>query len=359
MTRRRVGQCLLLACATWLAAVPLPRGMVERVYSVGWYPHIQTVLTGWSDLVPWALLDVWLLVGSVAGTWAVWRVFRAQPGRPASRIRTAVRIGWGSAVAAAALFLVFLLCWGFNYQRQPLEQRLAFDDSRVTGPKVLALAERATEALNAYYRDAYATPWPDWKALPHVMTPAFHQATAIIDLRWNPVAGQPKPTVLAPYFRWAGIAGLTNPFGLEVLPSPDALPFERPGVMAHEWAHLAGFAHEAEAGLVGWLTCMHANPQAAYSGWFSVWPSLVAAVPATDRTRLLEQLSEGPRADWQAVIERNTHAIGAVRTIAWRGYDAYLRSQRVQEGVASYGGVVRLLAGADPAIVDSLPLPSR
>lgn len=355
MTRRRAGECLIVASAALLAVVPLPRDMVEHVYSAGWYPHIQTVLTGWSDLLPWALLDVWLLVGVVAGVLAVRKVFRGGAARGQSRGWAVISVAWGCALTASVLFLVFLLCWGLNYQRQPLERRLGFDDSRVTTAQVVALAERATAALNAYYGDAYATPWSDWNGVPDALAPAFHQAASRLHLTWEPIAGRPKRTLLAPYFRWAGIAGLTNPFGLEVLPSEDALPFERPAVMAHEWAHLAGFAHEAEAGFVGWLICVRASPQAAYSGWFSVWPSLVAAVPATDRARLLAQLADGPKADWRAVIERNAHTIAAVRTVAWRGYDAYLRSQRVQEGVASYAGVVRLLAGAEPSFIASTP----
>jgi hypothetical protein len=42
---------------------------------------------------------------------------------------------------------------------------------------------------------------------------------------------------------------------------PDLLPFEKPFVAAHEWAHLAGYADESEASFVGWLTCVRAAPR--------------------------------------------------------------------------------------------------
>ena len=35
---------------------------------------------------------------------------------------------------------------------------------------------------------------------------------------------------------------------------------ERPFVIAHEWAHLAGYADESEANFVAWLTCRRADP---------------------------------------------------------------------------------------------------
>jgi hypothetical protein len=164
---------------------------------------------------------------------------------------------------------------------------------------------------------------------------------------WTPRAGRPKWSLFGFYLRWAAIAGVTNPFGLEVLPNPDTLPFERHAVIAHEWAHLAGFAHEAEANAVGWMVCLGGDAQARYSGWLGLWPELVAAVPRGDRQRLRDQLGPGPRRDFQAIVDRT--AAGAIRPVtqmAWGGYDLFLKSQHVSEGVASYGGVVRLLAGS-------------
>ncbi len=65
---------------------------------------------------------------------------------------------------------------------------------------------------------------------------------------------------------------MINPFGLEAIANPDLLPFERPFVAAHEWAHLAGYADESEASFVGFLTCIRAAAPAAYSGWlFLYW----------------------------------------------------------------------------------------
>ena len=57
------------------------------------------------------------------------------------------------------------------------------------------------------------------------------------------------------YFRTGGIDGMTNPFGLEVLLNSRVLPVELPALVAHEYAHLAGFADEADASVVAWLAC--------------------------------------------------------------------------------------------------------
>ena len=64
------------------------------------------------------------------------------------------------------------------------------------------------------------------------------------------MTGRPKPTLLGGYFHKASIAGMTDPFFLETLLAPDLLDVERPFVIAHEWAHLAGYADESEANFV-------------------------------------------------------------------------------------------------------------
>jgi len=78
--------------------------------------------------------------------------------------------------------------------------------------------------------------------------------------------GRLKHSLLGPYFRWTGVDGMVNPFGLEVIANPDLLPFERPMTIAHEWGHLAGLANEGEANLAGWLTCMRGSIADQYSG---------------------------------------------------------------------------------------------
>ena len=58
-------------------------------------------------------------------------------------------------------------------------------------------------------------------------------------------------------------------------------------------------------------------------------------------------LADGPRADLRAIAARLREAVPAVRRSASRVYDRYLRANRVEAGIASYGLVVDLLLGTD------------
>src|SRR5262249_60078411 len=112
--------------------------------------------------------------------------------------------------------------------------------------------------------------------------------------------GRLKHSLLGPYFRWTGVDGMVNPFGLEVIANPDLLPYERPFVAAHEWAHLAGYADESEANFVGWLTCLRAREPEQYSGWLFLYWEIRGELPSADYRQLADRVSPGVRADLEA-----------------------------------------------------------
>ena len=316
---------------------------MERVYSTGAYPAWQWLATSASNLSGLAGLDV--LVVAVAG-WAIAHVVGAwRRWAPRRRGRVLAHLGLQFLLCAALLACWFMVSWGLNYRRTPLSARLQFDGARVTPARVRELADAAVGALNAAHGPAHAQPWPSDRALSARLAPAFSVALDALGLPKRIVPGRPKTTLLGPYFRAAGIAGFTNPFLLEVMMTPDALPFEQPGLLAHEWAHLAGLTNEAEAGFLGWVTCVRGDDQARYSGWLDVFPRLIAALPPAERKRLVSSLSEGVRADYRAIDERLRRVRPLVRDIAWSGYDQFLKANRVAEGVQSYDEVTRLMAG--------------
>ena len=157
-----------------------------------------------------------------------------------------------------------------------------------------------------------------------------------------------KPTLLRWVFRWEGVDAMTNPFGLDILRNPDLVPVERPFVAAHEWAHQAGFANEAEANFLGWLTCLHADTRAQYSGWLFLYWQIAAELPREARQALEAGLTPGVRADRDAIAGRlRTGLVPALQRVGWAAYDGYLRANGVSDGVESYGEVLTLILRTD------------
>jgi hypothetical protein len=261
--------------------------------------------------------------------------------------RTAARaVAARSIVWAAAAYLLFLAAWGLNYRRVRLTDALQFDPARVTPAAVRAAAVVAVDQLNALY-PSRAAEQPGAASPEVALLQAMQRALDDIGHDHRLVGGRPKRTLLDPYFRRAGVDGMTDPFFLETLVSTDLLPFERPFVVAHEWAHLAGIADEGEANFVGWLACLRAPAPARYSAWLFLYRELGQSLPPDARASVASALAPGPRADLRAIRDRIVaHVNPRVAAAGWSVYDSYLKANRVEAGAASYGEVVRLVLGA-------------
>jgi hypothetical protein len=329
----------LLIVAAGAAAIPLPETTVERLYANGAYPAVQPIVTTLTNAIPFAILDL-LILAAIA--WVIWRArVRARDVRIA-RMRRAFAFGADLVAFAALAYLSFLVLWGLNYRRLSADARFAVDVKSISEDRLRLASAHAGEAVNALHAPASASQMDERE----VLTSAFARALQRLPAHWQPVAGRPKRSLVARLFPLGGVDGMMNPWGLEVVLNPEVLPFERPFVLAHEWAHLAGHAAESDASFVAWLACLEGGRDLQYSGWLSIYLHLVRALPPADRVTALERLAPGPRRDLESIRRRLEHAQPLVQGAAWRAYDQYLRANRVESGIANYDAVTRLVLGS-------------
>jgi hypothetical protein len=334
------------ACALFL--VPLPASLVEAGYSRYLFRWWQTLVTAFSNLAPFAWIDLFIL--GVAGL-VIWRAL--------GLIREARRSGvipalWEGARrlirAAAVLAILFLGMWGFNYRRVPIDATVA-----PVAPSVDDLRAAVVDAgiVGARVRPAQTAADASFEALTRELREPLDRALVSLGRPTLGTAGRPKYSiVLTPFFTWAGVDGMVDPFALETIVHPDLLPFERPFALAHEWAHLAGAADEAEASAVGWLACMNGPPDLVYSASVYLIVEGAAALPISVWREVAGQLDPGIRADLEAMSRRQSRQRPIVRRTAFRAYDQYLRANQVDDGVASYSRALSLILS--PRLRDAL-----
>lgn len=334
-SRGLAGAVALILIAVAAAVAPFPAAGVERVYSSGIYPAIQRLLTPASNLVPIAVLDL-----AVLGLLALLILRFVRAGGRAAGARAA---GLTLLKTLAVVYLLFLALWGLNYRRVPLEQKLDFDRARVTRERALALAVESVARVNGLHASAHAV-MREQGVNRAALEASFRQAWNALGGGEPPRSGRPKRSLLGIYFRFAAIDGMTNPLFLEVILNPDLLAVEQPEVLAHEWAHLAGYADESEANFLAWLTCLRGDPLAQYSGWLSAYGRAVAVLPRAVRSTL-PKLDEGPRRDLETIFSRYQRSSPVVRKAAQDVYDSYLKANRIEEGIANYDAVLQLMLG--------------
>ena len=341
----RVAAGLIIAAAAIAAFLPRQGSWVERHYARGAFPAIQRAVTGASNAVPVAVLDVLIAGAVILAALAIASVLRAPSG---VRLATLGQRAWQTGGVAALLYLFFLAAWGLNYRREPVSTWLDFDERRATPETVASLNETALSelirlrpGLPARHED-----WPRREIVARTLAPAVEAAVRQLGLPSPVVPGRPKSTLLNPFLTRAGVSGLTDPFFLETLLPSNLLEFEYPAVIAHEWGHLAGLARESDASFFGLVACLRGDEGAQYSAWLEIFLQTLAEPGSVQRKSSVSRLPALVRSDIDAMAARTARdRVRIVSRASWRVYDRYLRSNRVAGGLQNYGEVVRLLAG--------------
>jgi hypothetical protein len=336
------GWIVLAIIALLCLAVPLPEQTVETLYARDMYPWLQTGFTSLSNFAPFAVLDVMLVVGAVLLALRLWRTLIIT--REQGLFNAAWELLRRGVRAAAILAILFLWAWGFNYRRPALESTVPGADTRPTIEE-LDKAFTAANVLAARLRPTVAgqPALTDDQLFSELQKP-FNTALAHIGRPALSVPGRPKHSVvLTPFFTKAGVDGMLNPLALESIVHRELLRFERPVVLAHEWAHLAGQADEAEASAVGWLACMYGGPSLAYSASLYLINQARAAMPAAMRRVASAKIHPDVRGDLAEIAERLKKEDPRVQRAAFRIYDEYLKANRVEDGQASYGRALTLI----------------
>lgn len=344
MRRLTLTSILAMAAALAVATVRAP-ATVTGAYVNRVYPALQSVLTPLSNRTSVPLFDVavmglgiGLVVALVVSVRRAWTRRRFAPlGRMVLVVLAAVSLS----------YLWFVAAWGQNYRRPGVESSIGgFEAGRVTPAAVRALAERAVAEANRLHAPAHAHGFPAIGTVPASLAAALHQVERELGRPTPTVFATPKRPLTAPYMRAVGVSGMLAPLFLETYLNPDLTGPERPYVLAHEWAHLSGFAPEEDASFVGVLAALDADVASQYSAWlFLVFEAARQLQPVT-RDLVLAELAEGPRRDQQDIEARLRSRVPWLDRASWVAYDRAIRSQGADLGVAGYGRVVHLLLGS-------------
>ena len=269
------------------------------------------------------------------------------------------RAGVALLAWVALLALTFVPAWGASYRRAPLAQTLGLADDAATVPVLLEAFEQLAARVHADAPErplAEAASAASFDAAVAAAARCVAEADALVSGRDVAVPARVTPLPAGTLLR-AGYGGISLPWLLEPHVDQALPPAARLAVATHELAHAAGWAREADTdavALLAGIACDHdwvryAN---ALAGLQAVRASLLQLVDAHggERARVdatLAALPPAARADRAALAEavaRWYRPAFAQRVTTV--YDAYLRSQGVDAGVADYDASGALVAAA-------------
>lgn len=293
-----------------------------------------------------------LLAAGLAGALAL-RLRRAA-GRRGSLLLGATL---DASLAAVLLAVLFEALWGLNYDRPALARRLGWEDlpapDAAPAAELHRLADSLLAATNDAYEQALGTPDEGRPTALRVSDDALERGLDRLgddlDLGpgWVARRGRAKGLAASGVLTRLGLTGFFFPLTGEAGYNRRAPASSLPQVIAHEKAHQRGVAREDEAELLGVLACsLSGEPYARYSGLLHAQRQTLHALARLDRdaaARLVGHRHPGVQRDVDASVAFWRAHHGRLARLGRVVNDRYLRNQGVREGVASYGGVVRLL----------------
>nr|WP_321407877.1 DUF3810 domain-containing protein [uncultured Carboxylicivirga sp.] len=328
---------LLMALLTFIlteVAASFPQ-ITNRFYSSGIYPQLASLLSFISGWFPFSLDDLFYILLSV---WLLSLLI----------LSLFKKIRWTKALllfinTLAIVYMAFYWLWGFNYYRSDLNKRLALSEAKTDTTELMNTFRWLIDEVNETYTTVDSVSKDQWVAIIEGEYIKHHEFLKV-DVRLCNT--NPKSMTFSRFFASATISGYYGPFFSEIHLNRHLLSVELPLVLSHELAHRYGITSEAEANFYAWYVCTHSNNQQmkysanlyllryfAFSTYqlegFQDAVSNIRQEVKDDYNRVTKH--------WMTLMNRN------VEEVATAVNDAYLKSNKVEQGIADYEGVLKCI----------------
>ncbi|SHJ82932.1 Protein of unknown function [Geosporobacter subterraneus DSM 17957] len=335
---------------TFLAAArPL---WVEQIYSNALYlvvQHMQSLLTGFIPFSVGEFIVVLMIFYLIFG---VSRAILQIILKGSDGFRLLGRWMIHLLISFCFIYFSFVILWGLNYYRLPFSEIVGLNTQPASIEELADLSEsliaRANELRTQVEENEQGVMFlPKGKNDMFRRAHLGYDAAAAVYPELQGSKSRPKGIFFSHAMAYTGISGIYFPFTGEAnvnTKTPDALIL---ATTTHEMAHQRGFAREDEANYIAYLTATHhPDPDFQYSGVLLALINVMNQLYRHDQElykELRSQYSPGIIRDLAAIQEYNKRYEGPVERAHTKINNAYLKSNRQEDGVYSYGRMVDLL----------------
>jgi len=317
---------------------------IEQYYSKGIYPPIAAflrIIFGWlpfsvGDLLIAALLFIFIRF--------IYRLIRARFHLFFPKIIHFTAI-------LSLLYFCFYLFWGLNYYRQPLADNLKYHQKKYSTSQLEKVTETIIKKLNYYQfnitkndsikvknnysqKDMYLMAIEGYKNLEKDFPQLKYKYKSV------------KSSLMSLVQTYIGTGGYINPLTGEAQVNDKTPKTGYPTTVCHEMAHQIGFAAENEANFVGFLAANYNDDvyfkYASYRMAFLYCISELRKRDVKKSQELWLKVHKGVLKDFNASRKFWLAYKNPFEPLVKKGYNAYLKANKQDKGIASYSYVVDL-----------------
>ncbi|HKL32527.1 MAG TPA: DUF3810 domain-containing protein, partial [Tangfeifania sp.] len=314
----------------WLAANPQ---WTDAVYSRQIYPVFASILSAISAVLPFSLDDLFYILLIVCaflltGLLIFKKISLKKTGKTVLNI-------------VAITYILFYLFWGFNYFRMDLNNRLELATQQPDTEDFLNVFEKLVEQTNLSH-----TAFKNFSKseIDSLVEKSYQELSPVLQIGYPAGKRPAKNITFSRFFAQAGISGYYGPFFNEIHLNKNLLPVEYPFVLAHEKAHQFGITGESEANFYAWLVCTQSESEKLkYSANLMILRYFIFQGFRLEKfPEIIKKLDEPVKNDMQKIREHWANLRNEkIDRAATKMNDAYLKTNKIEEGVKDYRGVVK------------------
>lgn len=343
MLRRKLITLAILLLLVAVLYIPDHAKLASVYDSYIYYPlqSLRGILFGW---LPVSFGDIlYLLAGILAVTtlfrWVYYLVhFRSCKLQLASSALSSINI-------ALLIYLLFIIGWGANYDKQPLKNEWGLAVSKTdssynpqqTLEHITEFESFLTEKLNTYA--------PGYRSLSfgELNEQAKNHYKNLTDSKVKKYGLHIKPTIYAYVMERLAIEGYYNPFTGEGQVCTTLPSFMLPFVISHEMAHQAGIAAEGDANLMAYALGTAGDDSIfRYSAYLNIWIYNTNRLMVRDSLaakNFRQQLNTLTLSHLDTLKQLSRKYDNNMARYSSKVYDQYLKLEAQHDGIRSYGHV--------------------
>lgn len=328
-----MGLVLLGGTALLQAAARSSRGFATW-YAHGVYGLIVGIVSRILGIFPFSVVEILLyllVIGAAVYAMCFWR-------RP-------VRILTRAVAWCGLLLCLYTVNCGINYHAASFSEYVGLTVGKYSREELRDLCEYLVGQVNETatdesYREGNRSRWRGEGV--RAMQAAAEE---------YPVLGgfypRPKEVAVSWILSIQQLCGIYSPFTVEANFNGDMPDYNIPHTICHELSHLKGFMREDEANFIGYLACIRSENKAfRYSGYLTGWVYAGNALAKVDIDAYIELHNRLCAQALEDLAENNAfwdRYEGKVAEVSNQMNDVYLKVNKQEDGVKSYGRMVDLM----------------
>ncbi len=318
---------------------------IETYYSNGVYPIISKFLRVFLGWIPFSFGDV--LLGTLLFLFLrfIYRLIK-------SRFKNVLPKLLSFTAVLSVIYFFFYFFWGLNYYRESLAKNLDLEQSAYTTEELLVLAKKlinktnelqiaitksdTAKVINQYQpKEMYKIAIDGYDNLSKTYPQLVYKNKSV------------KSSLMSLFQSYNGTSGYMNPLTGEAQVNDKIPKTGYPVVTCHEMAHQIGWAAENEANFVGFLAATHNKDMYfKYSGYKMAMRYVIYELYKRDKKlykEVYKTINKGIKKDIKDGYAFWKKYKNPFEPLIKKGYNAYLKANKQQNGIQSYNYVVDLL----------------